>query len=63
MPQNSPAASSKLNAAWHKAHRMPKNPTLEQRVVWHTEHLTHCACRKPTGVVLDELKKRGVAGL
>jgi len=48
-----------LNAEWHEANRMPKNPTLEQRVDWHAEHMAHCACRKPTGAILEELVKRG----
>lgn len=34
-----------LNAAWHRAHRMPKNPTAAQRLAWHTGHARHCACR------------------
>ena len=49
----------KLNAEWHKANRMPKNPTLDQRIDWHVAHMQHCACRKPTGPLLAELKKRG----
>jgi len=32
-----------INAEWHRAHRMPKNPTLE----WPREHAVHCDCRKP----------------
>ncbi len=36
-----------INADWHRAHRMPKNPTLEQRLEWHREHARHCDCRKP----------------
>jgi hypothetical protein len=36
---------SKLNAEWHRAHRMPRNPTLEQRLAWHKEHSQHCQCR------------------
>ena len=36
----------KLNAEWHKQHRMPKNPTEEQRIVWHIEHAKHCGCRE-----------------
>jgi histidinol phosphatase-like enzyme len=51
---------SKLNAEWHHAHKMPKNPNLEQRVAWHAEHAKHCECRKPTGAMLEELKKRGL---
>lgn len=40
---------------------MRKNPSLEQRIEWHAEHTKHCDCRKPTGKILDELKKRGLA--
>ena len=36
-----------INADWHRAHRMPENPTLEQRLEWHREHARHCDCRKP----------------
>lgn len=53
----------KLNAEWHKNNRMPKNPSFEQRVQWHSEHVQQCACRKPTGAILEELKKRGIPGL
>lgn len=35
----------KTNAAWHRAHRMPKNATLAQRVKWHVAHAKHCGCR------------------
>lgn len=34
-----------INATWHKAHRMPKNPTEHQRIDWHIAHAKHCACR------------------
>ncbi len=30
-----------LNAEWHRAHRMPKNPTTDQR----RAHEAHCGCR------------------
>lgn len=33
-----------INKIWHLKNKMPKNPTFEQRVKWHTEHLKHCAC-------------------
>lgn len=42
----------KLNAEWHKQHRMPKNPSLAERIKWHEEHRKHCACRD----VPDSLK-------
>ncbi len=41
----------KLNKQWHLAHPMPKNPTLEQRIAWHTQHAAHCQCREmPSGI-------------
>jgi len=36
----------RINEAWHKKHRMPKNPTAGQRVKWHKAHLKYCGCRK-----------------
>ena len=30
---------------WHLSHKMPKNPTLEQRLEWHKEHKKFCSCR------------------
>lgn len=27
-----------VDAEWHRAHKMPKNLTLEQRLAWHREH-------------------------
>ncbi|MBW7944096.1 hypothetical protein H3C70_01750 [Patescibacteria group bacterium] len=47
-----------INADWHKSHRMPKNPTLEQRIQWHLEHQKHCHCRPISGKLLEEMKKR-----
>jgi hypothetical protein len=37
---------SKINAEWHKTNRMPKNPTFNERVFWHLEHIKNCECRK-----------------
>jgi hypothetical protein len=43
---------SRLNREWHEANPMPKNPTPEQRMAWHTGHATNCACRAmPAGVI------------
>lgn len=49
-----------MNAAWHDAHPMPKNPTLEQRVAWHLEHARECGCRAIPATVLAELARRGI---
>lgn len=50
----------KINKDWHLAHRMPKNPTLEQRIAWHVEHSKHRTCRPLSGKILEEIKKRGI---
>lgn len=49
-----------INKKWHLANKMPKNPTLDQRVKWHVEHAKHCSCRKLEGKILEEIKKRGI---
>jgi len=48
----------KINAEWHKLNRMPKNPTLDERVVWHVSHAKNCSCRPLGGKILEEIKKR-----
>ncbi len=48
----------KINATWHIAHKMPKNPTLDERVAWHLEHSQNCLCRPLGGKILEEIKKR-----
>jgi hypothetical protein len=54
--------NSKINAAWHKSHRMPKNPTIDQRIQWHLEHFKYCQCRTdlPEGLKM-EMEKRKIA--
>jgi len=53
---------SKINAAWHKKHPMPKNATIEQRITWHLDHLKHCGCRNDIPAKLKlEMKKRAIA--
>ena len=39
-------AMGKINKEWHLSHKMPKNPTTEQRVEWHIQHAKHCTCRE-----------------
>jgi hypothetical protein len=51
-------ATSKLNAAWHRAHPMPKNATLDQRIAWHIEHARHCACRPIPEKLMEEIGRR-----
>lgn len=49
-----------LNKEWHLSHKMPKNPTMEQRIAWHLEHQKHCGCRKIEGKLAEEMRKRGI---
>jgi len=34
-----------INREWHEANKMPKHPSLKQRIVWHQKHVKHCKCR------------------
>ena len=43
----------KINKEWHDANKMPKNPTHEQRMLWHIDHNKHCTCYP----VSDKLQK------
>ncbi|MFZ2025689.1 MAG: hypothetical protein WAV30_00145 [Microgenomates group bacterium] len=49
-----------INATWHLANKMPKNPTLDERVAWHVEHARQCKCRPLHGKILEEIKKRNI---
>lgn len=41
----------RTDAEWHRAHRMPRNATMAQRVAWHREHAENCNCREmPAGI-------------
>jgi hypothetical protein len=52
---------SKINAEWHNANRMPRNPTEDQRLAWHLEHLRHCQCRTDLPKsVLKTMDERGI---
>jgi len=46
-----------VNRGWHLKNKMPKNPTQNQRMEWHIEHMKNCGCRKPTEKILREIKK------
>lgn len=48
-----------INREWHLAHKMPKNPTPEQRIEWHREHAKHCTCWPMPPKILAEIKKPG----
>ena len=48
----------KINKEWHMKNKMPKNPTLEERIKWHSEHAKHCSCREMPESMRKEIKKR-----
>ena len=50
----------KINAEWHSKNKIPKNPTLEERIRWHLGHAKNCSCRPLGGKILEEIKKRGL---
>jgi hypothetical protein len=50
-----------MNATWHKKHRMPKNPTPQQRLDWHLAHAKACKCREMPASVLAELRRQVTA--
>ncbi len=37
--------AEKPASVWHRAHPMPVRAALDERLVWHAEHLKHCGCR------------------
>ena len=49
-----------INKDWHLANKMPKNPTLDQRIKWHLDHSKNCDCRALDGKILEEIIKRGI---
>ncbi len=49
---------AKLNAAWHEAHRLPRNATTDQRVAWHLEHAEMCGCRAIPPPLQAEIARR-----
>jgi hypothetical protein len=50
-----------VNANWHHGHRMPKSPSLQQRVQWHVAHAKACACRGIPRSIVAELQRRGLS--
>jgi hypothetical protein len=49
-----------INAIWHNKNKMPKNPSLDDRVKWHVAHSHHCQCRPLHGKILEEIKRRKI---
>ena len=51
-----------INKEWHADNRMPRNPKLDQRIEWHSQHSKHCAYREVPEEIAHEIEKRQVAG-
>jgi len=49
-----------INRGWHEQHKMPKNPTIEQRIAWHLAYAKNCSCRKIDGKLAEKMKRRGI---
>lgn len=47
-----------MNKTWHEKNRMPKNPTLNQRIAWHKKHRKACACREVPRSLLKYLDEK-----
>jgi hypothetical protein len=58
-PQNSISRVT-INEEWHRKNRMPRNPTVEQRIEWHLEHQKNCSCRPIPRKLSEEMERRGI---
>jgi hypothetical protein len=47
-----------MNKLWHEQNKMPPKATLEQRIQWHKEHRSHCACRQAPKSLLKPAKSK-----
>jgi hypothetical protein len=47
-----------INKRWHSANPMPTNPTMEERIEWHTKHAENCGCREIPKEVRAEMGRR-----
>jgi hypothetical protein len=48
---------TKINREWHEKNRMPKNPTLQQRIEWHIGHAANCTCRPLSDKLRAEIER------
>ncbi|MDB5538717.1 MAG: hypothetical protein JWQ89_444, partial [Devosia sp.] len=49
----------KMNMQWHHDHRMPDNPSKQQRAEWHYQHALNCGCRTLTPSITSLLVSQG----
>ncbi|WP_109019345.1 hypothetical protein [Leptospira kobayashii] len=53
-------SSPKTNREWHEKHRMPKNPSMQERVSWHLLHSKNCNCREIPKSVANYIKENRI---
>lgn len=49
-----------INKEWHLKHKMPENPSFEERVKWHLAHVKNCKCMPIPDKLLSEMKKKNI---
>jgi hypothetical protein len=49
-----------MNREWHKQNKMPRNPTVGQRLAWHLQHAKKCGCRDMPPSVRAAIAERGL---
>jgi hypothetical protein len=49
-----------INKKWHEQHKMPKTPTLEQRIRWHLAHEKNCTCRPIPEKLMHKIHEKKV---
>ncbi|MEO5807837.1 hypothetical protein [Devosia sp.] len=50
-----------INREWHAINKMPRNATLDERVIWHIKHASNCDCREMPPSIKRELLARGLS--
>ncbi|MDO8657900.1 MAG: hypothetical protein Q7K55_04120 [Candidatus Levybacteria bacterium] len=47
-----------INKNWHEKNKMPKNPSIKDRIKWHLSHSKNCACRPIPQKLLEEINRQ-----
>jgi hypothetical protein len=47
-----------INKDWHEKNRMKKNPSFNERVLWHLSHAENCPCRGMSESIKKEIERR-----
>ena len=51
-----------MNREWHKQHKMPDGATETERIEWHIEHASNCACRPAPKDLLARMSEHDGSG-